>query len=122
MPDRPRVILVGGRVIHRPDAICICCGTNTITARGAAMRFAPKKFELVTALLVRSPGVVSYGNIHNHLYRDNDDGGPLDFPQVLHVMASQVRAQIAALGLRIGNRYGLGMALRPYAQFERVAA
>jgi len=122
----PKIILSWGRpaLTHR-GAIIIDLRNRCFWRDGEARLTGGRRttFRMMTALLVRAPGIVTVSEIAEYVWGDDADGGPETAEHMVTVIPYQHRALLAWFGARVVTEHGRGRRLEfiPQAQIRSAA-
>jgi hypothetical protein len=120
MAPSMRIILASKRIVV-PDAIIIDHGNKCFwidgrrigIKRNANIIGGRNYFRLMSALLLRHPHHMGWYELADHIYGDDEDGGPLDLRRVIYVLMVQYKEHSAELGFKIINLPSVGLRLEP---------
>ncbi len=95
---------------------CPCCGQQvaepSIQAILLSLKFTRSQHHVLAMLAARSPNWVATERLTDSLYADDPDGGPISAAGTVKVFLHQVKAQLAAAGLKAECQWGRGVSER----------
>ena len=97
----------------KPDTVYISMFTNTLYYLDHRF-FVSRQLRLIfLRTLAQSPGFVTYEELIDLLWGDDEDGGPDKANELIHKHMMNIRTIAAALGYRLDIRQGIGFAMVP---------
>lgn len=108
--ERPRILLGGWPVAARnPGAIVIDHSEKRIYGIRGLDHLSPAKFRFLMILLANFGRLVTYEDIFDGMWGDQEDGGPEYAKRIMDQYMTALRRRMVGSGLEIGTIFGVGL-------------
>lgn len=108
--ERPKILLGCWPVIARnPYAIVIDHSEKRIYGIRGLDHLSPAKFRFLMILLANFGRLVTYEDIFDGMWGDQEDGGPEYAKRIMDQYMTALRRRMVGSGLEIGTIFGVGL-------------